>query len=356
MVFSKFSELPTELRLEIWRSCLPHRVAELDMPYHGYYNTIDIENSGGCLLESTSRSNAVPPVITRVCHESRMVALEHGGLLTDDSQISWELRDVVPFGRSMAAGVWIDRRRDAVHLNWWGLYDFDFNDYMDPVPLWLAAAERSQGASLTVSLCEVDVHERGHTDLVGSRTLFVCLRVVSIHAPLQPAIDSGLFGHLGEERITLVAATDTERKEQYRAFWQKHGRRPDLNPYRFFYKWCQQDEWAREETAGLELQWLVARWLKVVKNSIPGAATVWQKKPSDGDTDYYQSIFSALDKEELMKTWTPNREHPWVKASSATLPQIRPTVMFRLCTYDCPGKRRTMGWPDGVDLFREPVN
>lgn len=111
MAFPKFSELPTELRRQIWRSCLPHRVAELDTPFYEYYGMVDRENSGGCLLEPTSRANAVPPVITRVCHESRMVALEHGGLLTDNSQINSELRDVVPFGLSMAANLWIDRQR-----------------------------------------------------------------------------------------------------------------------------------------------------------------------------------------------------------------------------------------------------
>lgn len=222
---------------------------------------------------------------------------------------------------------------------------------MDPVPLWLAAANGAQGASLTNSLCQVDLHEPRYAVLVENRTLFVCLRMVSIHAPLQPAIESGLFGFLGEERITLVSATDTKRKEQYRAFWQKYGRRPDLNPCRFFDRWCQQSEWAREEAEVLELQWLINRWFKV-KDSVPGAATVWKKKPSDGDTESYQSLFTY--DEGIREAWTPNREHPWVRETSAALPQIRPTVMFRLCTYDCREKRQMYGWERGIDLFLEP--
>lgn len=187
---------------------------------------------------------------------------------------------------------------------------------------------------------------------VRDRTLFVCLRMVSIHAPLQPAIESGLFGRLGEERVTLVDATDTEHKEQYRAFWEKHGRRPDLNPYRFFDKWSQQGEWAREEAEGMQLLWLISRWYKE-KGSVPNAAAVWKQKPSESDTDDYRRMFGVMDGRDAEDDWTPDKEHPWVRDTSASLPQVQPTVMFRLCTHDCPEARRRNGWEGGEDLFLE---
>lgn len=218
--------------------------------------------------------------------------------------------------------------------------------------MWLAAADRSRGASLTAPLFEVDLYEEPYDSLVRGRTLLVCLRMVSIHAPLQPAIESGLFGRLGEERVTLVDATDTERKEQYRAFWEKYGRRPDLNPYRFFDKWCQQGEWAREQAEGLQLLWLVSRWFKD-KDSVPSTATAWKKQPSNSNTDSYPSMLRFLDGMDIRKSWTPDREHPWVRDTLASLPQIRPTVMFRLCTHDCPEARRRLGWQRGKDLFLE---
>ncbi|KAK3937512.1 hypothetical protein QBC46DRAFT_411070 [Diplogelasinospora grovesii] len=353
MAFLKFPELPTELRQKIWRLCLPHRIVELEMPDDEVFMG-NPENSGGCLLSPTSRVNSRPPAITRVCHESRMVALEHGGLLVDDDQIKSELRDVSPFGLSMAPVVWVDRRRNVVHLNWWGIYDADYNRCMDPVPLWLAAADRSQGASLTAPLFEVDLKDGPYDSLVRDRTLLVCLRIVSIHAPLQPAVESGLFGLLGEERVTLVDAADTERKEQYRAFWEKHGRRPDLNPYRFFDKWCQQNEWAQEKVEGLELMWLLSRWFKV-KSSVPSAATVWKKQPSDSDDETWPARLEFMEPMEIMKYWTPNRKHPWVRDTHTSLPKIRPTVMFRLCTHeqdeDLVGRKAlTISWSLQSDL------
>jgi hypothetical protein len=138
-----------------------------------------------------------------------MVAVEHAGWLVDDLQIDPELRGVAPFGLSIAAALWIDRSRDVVHLHW---STRDYSRYMDPIPLLLAATDRSQGASLTSTLFEVGLYEGPYDDLVRGRTLFVCLRMVSIHAPLQPAIESGLFGHLGESALrSLTPPTGNAR-------------------------------------------------------------------------------------------------------------------------------------------------
>ncbi|KAB5578284.1 hypothetical protein GE09DRAFT_1089174 [Coniochaeta sp. 2T2.1] len=83
-----FPNFPAELRLKIWRFCLPHRVAELDIPRYRFFDEEDKENSGGCLLEFTTCANGAPPVLTRVCYESRIVALSRTrrlarGRLTD---------------------------------------------------------------------------------------------------------------------------------------------------------------------------------------------------------------------------------------------------------------------------------
>lgn len=58
-----------------------------------------------------------------------------------------------------------------------------------------------------------------HDQPLQNRRLMVCVENVTIHAPLQPALDSGLFGLLGDARVVLVDATDTGLKRQYLAFW-----------------------------------------------------------------------------------------------------------------------------------------
>jgi hypothetical protein len=41
--FHLFPWLPIDLRFEIWRLCLPHRVCEKDQPYIGSYSISGIE-------------------------------------------------------------------------------------------------------------------------------------------------------------------------------------------------------------------------------------------------------------------------------------------------------------------------
>lgn len=78
--FHPFPRLPTELRLQIWRLCLPYRVWDTDLPTdEGLY--IDEPNADGfypCIVIPTAKLNGLPPVVTRVCQESRNVAKESG--------------------------------------------------------------------------------------------------------------------------------------------------------------------------------------------------------------------------------------------------------------------------------------
>lgn len=78
--FHLFPWLPIELRFEIWRLCLPHRVCEKDLAfYHISFDRPDDNTPTPCFLYQTTEVNGRPPVITRVCHESRAVALKTGG-------------------------------------------------------------------------------------------------------------------------------------------------------------------------------------------------------------------------------------------------------------------------------------
>lgn len=75
--FDFFSQLPAELRLLIWRLCLPNRVVELDYPWGQSVNFDPLLPP--CRSTRTTDLNRQAPVITRVCRESRLVAFETGG-------------------------------------------------------------------------------------------------------------------------------------------------------------------------------------------------------------------------------------------------------------------------------------
>ncbi|KAL3703665.1 hypothetical protein TMatcc_010854, partial [Talaromyces marneffei ATCC 18224] len=78
--FHFFPKLPIELRLQIWRLCLPQRVYEKDNPFYPIvFRLLDDDGPSPCLLHQTTEANRRPPVITRVCRESRIVAQENGG-------------------------------------------------------------------------------------------------------------------------------------------------------------------------------------------------------------------------------------------------------------------------------------
>ncbi|KAL3493972.1 hypothetical protein BJX62DRAFT_234828 [Aspergillus germanicus] len=65
-----FIHLPPEIRRIIWKLCPPSRIYEIEAPLYDKIKT-------RCGLYWTSTANWNPPVLARVCHESRAIAFEH---------------------------------------------------------------------------------------------------------------------------------------------------------------------------------------------------------------------------------------------------------------------------------------
>ncbi|EAU31049.1 predicted protein [Aspergillus terreus NIH2624] len=79
-VFPQFQQLHIEIRLMIWRECLPSRVIEIDFP-------ADRNRPYKCTLVWPNRQTRLPPALTKVVtiHATRAAAAESGlfGLLLD---------------------------------------------------------------------------------------------------------------------------------------------------------------------------------------------------------------------------------------------------------------------------------
>lgn len=104
--FHYFSRLPPEIRIAIWKFCLPNRVTELVYP----------DNSDYCQLRHASSLNSKPPIISRVCHESRQVAFGEGGFLGDlyaRGDEGWDAFHSRNFDRRL----WITPTTGTLHLN-----------------------------------------------------------------------------------------------------------------------------------------------------------------------------------------------------------------------------------------------
>ncbi|KAI1739221.1 hypothetical protein F4680DRAFT_466728 [Xylaria scruposa] len=76
--FHYFPLLPPELRLEIWKYCLPSRIVEVHEAFH-------LTPLPGQRFDIYQQAPSIPslplnsPIISRVCREARYFALSHGG-------------------------------------------------------------------------------------------------------------------------------------------------------------------------------------------------------------------------------------------------------------------------------------
>ncbi|GAW25064.1 hypothetical protein SAMD00023353_0102770 [Rosellinia necatrix] len=96
-LFHYFPLLPAELRLKVWRYCLPFRVIEVyDAPQASLLCAVP------GIVESLPSLSLEPPIISRVCREARNVVLSRGG--------------IQPIGlKHMRA--WFDTRTDIISID-----------------------------------------------------------------------------------------------------------------------------------------------------------------------------------------------------------------------------------------------
>ncbi|CAN8104430.1 unnamed protein product [Discula destructiva] len=347
-LFHRFPELPREIRDEIWRHCLPSRVVELDLPNTDWYLLFD---ALACELWPTSYRNRLMPVVTRVCRESREIAVKTGKLhmvpyKTHLSPTSWEKRSF-----------WVDQARDSLHLHWNSFLSeaADHAGKANIVQLFAKLSSGLHNASITADLLDSLKREtRLHVmrQLQTRPNWSVCGAVVAIHTTDKAAvIESGLWGSLAEETIVLVDVCDAKRIAAFRRFWQAHSIQPDAQTQAFFDA-CVDSipkihyvETPEEFLQDLEVRWLLDSFPLVSQVNVDLAQLsreVWLTTPDTFDNsedDPRQADYGELPGRPFARQlWVPNRAHPWVRRTLSKMPNLQPTIMFRLCTGDCPSK------------------
>jgi hypothetical protein len=182
--FHLFPRLPTEVRWAIWRECLPHRVIEIDQPYNelAYY-----WETPPCELRTTSTINRHPPLISRVCRESRLVVSEAGHNIEKAPEDSnW-------FCSGQFEELRVDPSRDSIHLNWTSCYEPQFPNFGSPLDhlAWNTAQVRGK-ASFMLDYLESDFDgDVEMEDRVGPVQQSHCgtlvMRVLVVHTSFQRA-------------------------------------------------------------------------------------------------------------------------------------------------------------------------
>ncbi|KAG9957798.1 hypothetical protein KCU61_g8857, partial [Aureobasidium melanogenum] len=244
--FHPFPRLPLELREEIWRLCLPHGVYEMDEPSSrivwedlGLVEIDAEDDKYPCWFYWNSKSNIRPPLLTRICRESRSVAWRTGEWipLPEWRDDAWSFEDPCEAdwktGKVIDRGHWEDTSRDTVHLNWTPAYDIDFGPRIQGHPLTSLAreAKRLKGTASFMLQCiittwigerepynrpisypleGIPISQEEQENLAALKLQpewLVVVRVVVIHLDIGRAADSGLFGLSGDEIIQVVDAT-----------------------------------------------------------------------------------------------------------------------------------------------------
>jgi hypothetical protein len=228
--FHPFPRLPTELRLGIWRLCLPHRVSEMDVPmdWHIYHDhTLQSEDKLPCSLRSTSIENGRPPLLTRVCGESRSVAFESGKRAsvfwdrnTPHRSRAEEWSDGA--GNCIIGDYWQDTVRDSAHINWDAGYSADFGwdgaAHQLTSLVWQANLLNGSASMMWayfVDSCYVREKELDRAAFKLLPKWLVVMNVIVIHLDFAQAVKTGLFGLLGEEPLQVLDASSPLVEQLY---------------------------------------------------------------------------------------------------------------------------------------------
>lgn len=212
--FRLFPQLPLELRRAIWDECLPRvRVVEINKPHKGgyIYNGSLSKNVGfeECTHQMTYRLNSVPPVIAAVCRESRQVA---GFPVPRDEE--WQT-ETAALTNGEPVDLWFDRspNRNIVFLDW----DSSCGHYwsarppMGPFKYLSPIADHARTVCITGEILHTLFpplsDQQNFRTLWSVQSFLVCQKIVAIHAEIDAAMQSGLWGFNGEERIGKTALT-----------------------------------------------------------------------------------------------------------------------------------------------------
>ncbi|KAL4981691.1 hypothetical protein BDW68DRAFT_172022 [Aspergillus falconensis] len=329
-----FMKLHPEIRRIIWNLCLPSRTFELEAPVHKIKTR--------CKLLWTSTANWKPPVLARVCHESRAIAFEHVDLeeYQDEEYPRWLSRTF-----DIAFQCWEPRDTEDVwgpHISMTGELEYysercqGAGIIADRVLEFYPKGQRTEGVNP-----DLDSLKREMTEFAAS------VDTVVIHTTSTLAAESGLFGLLCDAPVQLIDATDTATILKYRDLWTAASPRDD-EPARFFDNLPSFQSRLREWCSMLETRWVYHDWATRRKQDSEARHDL---RPEDvwrgaGNTPPHRPLFRTQprvlfsgehfkDSDEEVQQLFPNKEHPFVRESIASMPRFRPVVMFRYCKKEC---------------------
>lgn len=256
--------------------------------------------------------------------------------------------------------VWIDQRHDIAAV-YWDRYHYTNlagieHDDTDP---WSYLREHiARGQQVLIDAQSVFAfpyfdrsrNSRAHSDwrqilseeldeIASWKDYLVCLKMVALHMTAEQAFRTDLFGITGEELVRLVDPMDTEQIQRFSRECD-----PEDETAKEFFDLALDTETfhhhLNEWKKNMVDDWFCLMWLKASRDD-SGAMLkpedIWIGLPDKSDESWglldfmskYRAIVYNVD------LYTPNMDHPWVKAVFDEMPSFQPTIMFRLCVIRC---------------------
>jgi hypothetical protein len=358
--FHLFLCLPLELRRIIWKLCLPYRIAEGDIVF---FHLDGKESRQACYNNRTTLLNAQPPVIAFVNSESRQVALEEGHWYETNESTS-------------LSSIWVQPRRDVLHLNWTRhIYRLrtDISEPDTPIAMFLTIAEEDLGMqssvtaeiihsfNLKVLLDDPDSSNASDTpaslrdqelenwernlgicrrernlevfDIAAYASISVVLNIamaaVSLHIPKEVALRSGLFGLLGDAPVQMVDVGDHVALWKFQTLFRQYASDKEPAVQTLFDLFTSSRFEAAVKTWVGQAEWCILQemWRLSRSDLGPNPGSTWI--PYLPDIVYFS-----------MSEYLPDESHPWVKEARQTMPRLRPRIMVRYCSNECYIKER----------------
>ncbi|KAK1521267.1 hypothetical protein CABS01_05772 [Colletotrichum abscissum] len=336
--FHLFPELPLELRRAIWNECLPHvRIVEINKPYKGgyIYNGSMSKNDGieECTHQMTYKLNSIPPVIAAVCRESRQVA---GFPVPRDEK--WQAKTVA--NRELV-DLWFDHSpgRNVIFLDWdsgCGHY-WSARPPMGPFKYLSLVANYAQTVCVTGEILHTLFpplsDQENFRTLWSIETFLVCQKIIAIHAKINAATQSGLWGFNGEERIVLVPVGNRKQIEDYANFDSIFGSKEYGETKDFFQRLDgdpTQGSMQQELLTTWKARFLLGRWHDQ-------QAELGLQKVEDWNVTPVPGLFGVVD--SGLENWKLKEQSEWANMTLPSVPRIQWVYMFRLCVNDCYVKR-----------------
>ncbi|KAJ5988076.1 hypothetical protein N7481_003286 [Penicillium waksmanii] len=346
--FHLFPFLPWELRRMIWLECIEGRVVELEVPPVMYLSA----HSENC-LSWTAHQNTRPPVVSRVCQESREAVLSQCAWALDERDVSHLFVDYIPIP---TRNPWFNPANDIVAFSSLGCIYPDECAVYGKDSYYMQFAKQAQDIVIPARLIYPLRYLRLPMELGGVEAKNLPggsrpAKTIEVHMPPVQFLNSTLSGRTGDSLVHIVDIFDAAQIEKiYEEVKNVYPQEQDIMTV--FALLRNTERLHREVTKwqkDVKMNWMSQRY---------GASHSYDHRvydeehniPSRNPECFLNPPGSEPSAEPMNRArfvefyaQTPPRfdefifdmDDPWVQWAHDDMPTFRPVIIFRLCVRGC---------------------